>query len=241
MNSIIIKKKKRQKIKVISLNLKSCSLITLENIMEFFRTERCDVICLQELDVDTQKFKHNLCQLLAENYGYYSKFQKSVKRHKGGYEGLSILSKHPILQYQSIPYQHFKEKRFMQRIKIFHPELNQEISIINTHLDYMDCNELQLQQLKKYTSSLDDPYFLVCGDLNITPFEIHQKPDPRGFLNNIVDESFTYTTKRPKEKLDYIIMSDGLLQNYKYKYIIPSNKLSDHKALVLNIYKNKKI
>lgn len=236
MKSIIIKKRTRKKLKVVTYNLKSCSLTTLENIMEFFKTERCDVICLQELDVDTQKFKHNLCQLLAENYGYYFKFQQAVKRHKGGYEGLSILSKHPILKYQCIPYQQFKEKRFIQKITIFHPLLNKQVSIINTHLDYLNYNQAQLNQLKQYVSSLQETCYLVCGDFNLTPFQIQQQGGNQGFLNNIVEKCYTYTSKRPKQKIDYIIMSDYLLQNHKYKYQALNHQLSDHKPLVLHVY-----
>lgn len=85
--------------KIISLNIEKDR--HLERILSFLEQEKPDILCLQEV------FRPGF-ELIKNTFGYAGVFDAQVTlNEKDGIkheQGIAILSKHPILSHQSIPY-----------------------------------------------------------------------------------------------------------------------------------------
>lgn len=233
MYMVIIKKKKR-KVKVMSFNIRSCQDCQLDNIINYLGTKKSDIICLQEVDIFSKYCPVNICDLIKEKLGFNYKYLKTIDRKVKGQYGICIFSKYPIIEYEEYYYHNYNEKRGLQRIKVFIPKLKEEYNIFNTHLDYKHNRDLQVKEcldiIDKYNSNC-----ILCGDLNLNPTEEIYNKLTEKFRE--INYSNTYSAKRPKQILDYILINKN--NDIKYKYMVDDVILSDHKPLICYITKKK--
>jgi len=106
----------------------------LERIVEVIASQNPDFVCLQEVDRDVRRSKHDdQPRLLAELLGVAdSFFQLNVKLKSGGYGNL-ILSRHPIVERHSISLRlWFKKPRGAQVVRVQTPE--GQLQLVNWHL-----------------------------------------------------------------------------------------------------------
>lgn len=227
---INIKKKKKKHIKILSFNIKSCQECCVDELVKYLKSKLVDVICLQEVDLCSKYCPENICTMIEKELGLQHKYLKTVNRRQGGSYGISIFSKFPIISYHEYYYDRYNEKRGIQEIEINVPQFKKNIKIFNTHLDYKSNRNYQVKQCLEILDS-NQCDFVLCGDLNLNPTEE---------IYNIISEKFkkilynnTYSSKRPTQILDYILLNKK--SNFKYKYTVDDIKLSDHKPLICKI------
>ena len=195
--------------------------------------KKSDIICLQEIDVCSKYCPVDICQIIAHKLGFYYKYLKTINRKKGGFYGIGIFSKFKILSYKEHYYHKYDEKRGLQEIEVFVPKLKRNIKIFNTHLDYKYSRNYQVKQCLDIISKYHDYDCILCGDLNLNPTENIYNSLSDNFKNIIYNN--TYSSKRPRQILDYILLSK--FSNLKYKYKVDDVKLSDHRPLICKIKK----
>ena len=226
-----IKKKKKKYIKIISFNIKSCQECNIDELIDYLKSKKVDVICLQEVDLCSKYCPENICELIEKKLGFEHKYLKTVNRKKGGSYGISIFSKFPILSYKEYYYNKYNEKRGMQEIEVFIPQFKRNIKIFNTHLDYKSNRNCQVEQCLEIISHNTDYDCMLCGDLNLNPSEEVYDLISNKFKKIIYNN--TYSSKRPTQILDYILLNKESKLNYKYS--VDNVKLSDHKPLICKI------
>ncbi len=109
-------------------------LYRLERIIEVIESQNPDLICLQEVDRDVLRSRHDdQPKLLAELLGVAdSFFQMNVKLKSGGYGNL-ILSRWPIVERHSISLRLWvKKPRGAQLVRVETPE--GQLQLVNWHL-----------------------------------------------------------------------------------------------------------
>ncbi len=157
------------KITVASYNVQCLSYGTqLSTISEEIKTVNPDIIGIQELDNNTQRTNNsNQLEILAKMSGYeYFYFSKTID-FDGGEYGHGIMSKYPIINFESIPFSiQGNENRCFSRAII---EINGErIAFYNTHLDF--GGNMQPQQITEiFYLAQKDKYSIITGDMNCTP------------------------------------------------------------------------
>lgn len=104
-----------------------------------------DIVGLQEVDMLANRSGNiDTMKLLAEKGGYeYYKFSKSINIKGGGY-GTGILSKYPIMQYNTftLPSGTFEQRTFGHAVIDVNGDL---INFFNTHLSYENADVRQSQ------------------------------------------------------------------------------------------------
>lgn len=226
---------KIHKLKIISYNIKSCDLCTINQLIDFFKKSNYDFILLQEVDNLTKKNNYKKTELIANAIGYYYYFS-SARKKMGGEFGNSILSKHRI--YERIKFclpDKKLENRCIQGVKILINDLN--IWLFNTHLDWDKTFQIQNNQINNIYKLLGNydikSLIILGGDFNIEKNLIKNKD----FLNEYDKQEntvFTWSSKRPKSQIDNIFIKNNLnIINYKYSSI--NTIYSDHKPLICEI------
>lgn len=233
---VIIKKQKKKKIKIISFNIKSCQECHINHLIDYFVDKKPDVICLQEVDVCSKYCQEDICRILGEKLNYEYKYLKTLNRRIKGEYGICILSKYPIKNYEEYYYNNYNEKRGLQKVKIFIPHFNKEIIIFNTHLDYKSSRDLQVKECLDIINKHINFDCILCGDLNLNPKEEIYNSISCNFQKIIYNN--TYSSKRPKQILDYILLHQN--SNFDYNYEVDNINLSDHKPLLCRIINKKK-
>jgi endonuclease/exonuclease/phosphatase family metal-dependent hydrolase len=228
---VIIKKKKRKTLKIISFNIKSCQECNIEELIDYFKLKKVDIICLQEVDLCSKYCPVNICELIGKKLGFQNKYLKTINRKQGGSYGISIFSKYNIISYKEYYYDKYDEKRGMQEIEIFVPQFKRNIKIFNTHLDYKSSRNYQVKQCLDIISNYNNYDCMLCGDLNLNPTESIYNLLSEKFKNIVYNN--TYSSKRPTQILDYILLNKG--SNLNYEYNVENVKLSDHKPLICKI------
>ena len=166
---------------------------------------------------------------------FQCKYLKTINRKNKGEYGICVLSRYLIQNYETYYYKKYNEKRGLQKIELFIPHFNEKITIFNTHLDYKTNRNHQVKECLEIINKHNNNNCVLCGDLNLNPQEdIYDSISC--FFQNIV-YSNTYSAKRPKQILDYILLHKNMSFNYKYE--VDNIILSDHKPLICRIKKKK--
>lgn len=142
------------------------------------------IICLQEMHLFgigpflvCGDFLFLSKELTSIGYEYYTNPKRSTPLF-GNNSGLMIFSKFPILEYHTNIFQHRRFGRFKGFIDAriaLSSEMNDEIFVINTHLEHKNRN-MQLQQMKEISDHSSYAWLkcrangrcaLICGDFNV--------------------------------------------------------------------------
>ncbi len=222
-------------LKIMTYNLRFGEMASLEEMADYIKDRQPDIVALQECDWKTNR-EHVLHQNgkafvneLAYYTGMFGLHGKSID-YKGGYYGLGILSKYPIVKSERVFLPNpepKKEQRILLMAEIELPD-GSNITFISTHLEVSSA-EVRKEQINFINSKIKEIGTLVilAGDLNATP---NSEEIKKGFHTwfNATDTVYTFASYDPKAKIDYIFgypqEKFGLIQTG----VDTDCKLSDH-------------
>ena len=197
-------------LKVLCYNLRFGELANLKDLGTFIKSENPDIVMLQEVDIFTQREKavHQNGKNFIAELGYYtemmSAFGKSIN-YKGGYYGLGILSKYPILSMQKIFLPLVEDGREQRSLLIARIELDNglEVTVASTHLDLKPKIRLvQVAYINEILSQETNPVILA-GDFNAKPGSPEISVGMKNWKKACNDD-LTTSSKNPGAKIDYI-------------------------------------
>lgn len=240
-SSVAFAAEKGDTLKVMTYNLRFGELASLEDIGKYIAGEQADIVAVQECDWNTSRARAphqngvKFMNELAYHSGMFGIYGKSIN-YAGGYYGIGILSKYPILRYERVllPNDGKTEQRSMLIADIELPG-GKVITFVNTHLEVKTA-KMRMEQVKfieKYLKDCKNPLFLA-GDMNAIPTS-----DEMGKLRenwkDLTNKVFTYHTSKPEIKIDYIYAKPGdkvdLIETDVREQIL----LSDHFPVVTTL------
>ncbi len=222
-------------LEIMTYNLRFGEMASLEEMADYIKDRQPDIVALQECDWKTNR-EHVLHQNgkafvneLAYYTGMFGLHGKSID-YKGGYYGLGILSKYPIVKSERVFLPNpepKKEQRILLMAEIELPD-GSNITFISTHLEVSSA-EVRKEQINFINSKIKeiDTPVILAGDLNATP---NSEEIKKGFHTwfNATDTVYTFASYDPKAKIDYIFgypqEKFGLIQTG----VDTDCKLSDH-------------
>lgn len=132
--------------------------------------EEADVICLQEMF--RKKSVKRMRQLLLSDYPYQIRGPKKKRGLFKTNSGLTVYSKHPIIDSVKYVYQNASRADAMASKGVLGIKIminDQKIWALNTHMQadssMQAIRDLQYQEIKEWIDTLTEPY-LFCGDFN---------------------------------------------------------------------------
>lgn len=203
--------KTTQPINVMTYNLRFGELASLEEIADFVKGENPDIVALQECDWKTERDrapKQNgkaFVNELAFHTGMFGLYGKAID-YKGGYYGVGILSKYPVLRSERIFLPNPNPKKEQRVLLVADIEMPDKsvLTFICTHLEVSTAEKrgIQIEFINNYAKDIGNPVILA-GDMNAKPFD---KEIQEGFADwqNMTNEEFTFSTVKPSIKIDYI-------------------------------------
>ena len=128
-------------LKLMTYNLRFGELASMEQIADYISSEHPDIVALQECDWATNRTRapHQNGVMFVNELAYHTRmfgiYGKSIN-YAGGYYGIGILSRYPILRYERVllPNDGKTEQRSMLIADIELPD-GTVITFVNTHLE----------------------------------------------------------------------------------------------------------
>ena len=128
-------------LKLMTYNLRFGELASMQQIAEYISSENPDIVAVQECDWATNRKRAphqngvKFVNELAYHTGMFGIYGKSIN-YAGGYYGIGLLSKYPILSYERVllPNDGRTEQRSMLVADIELPD-GEVITFVNTHLE----------------------------------------------------------------------------------------------------------
>lgn len=221
-------------IKVMSYNLRFGELSPMEEIGRYIASEAPDIVALQECDWNTARErapKQNgvrFVNVLASETGMFGLYGKSID-YKGGYYGIGILSKYPIVRSERVllPNDGKTEQRSMLVADIEMPG-GKIITFVCTHLE-VSSSEMRVRQVKfinKYLSKVKNQ-IILAGDMNAEP-DSEEMALLRKSWKDLTDREFTYHSSKPSIKIDYVYSKPAEKVELMETEVCKEVKLSDH-------------
>jgi endonuclease/exonuclease/phosphatase family metal-dependent hydrolase len=160
--------------------------------------------------------------------------------YQGGWYGVAILSRFPILASEHARYQHLREAERRGYLRVEVSVGGRTISFVATHLDYQhDDNRLyETRQLLNALSRVSTP-LIVAGDFNEEPEGASYKL----MLSRFADawaasgtqaDGLTYPADKPRKRIDYIFYAPRERARARRARVVES-LASDHRALAAEI------
>ena len=197
-------------LKLMTYNLRFGELASMEQIAGYISSQQPDIVALQECDWATNRTRAphqngvKFVNELAYHTGMFGIYGKSIN-YAGGYYGIGLLSKYPILRYERVllPNDGKTEQRRMLIADIELPD-GQVITFVNTHLEVKTAQMRieQVQFINEYLKDCPNQLFLA-GDMNATPDTEEMEMLRQGWTD-LTDRVYTYSTSKPQIKIDYI-------------------------------------
>ena len=221
-------------LKVMSYNLRFGELASMESIGKYIASEAPDVVALQECDWDTSRErapKQNgvkFVNVLAHETGMFGLYGKNID-YKGGYYGIGILSKYPIIRSERVllPNDGKTEQRGMLIADIEMPDKT-VITFVCTHLE-VKSSEMRVAQVKfinRYLRKIKNQ-IILCGDMNSEP-DSKEMTILRKTWANLTNQEKTYHVDNPTIKIDYIYSKPMKKVELEKTEVCREVKLSDH-------------
>ena len=228
-------------LKLMTYNLRFGELASMEQIADYISSEHPDIVALQECDWATNRTRapHQngvmFVNELAYHTGMFGIYGKSIN-YAGGYYGIGILSRYPILRYERVllPNDGKTEQRSMLIADIELPD-GTVITFVNTHLE-VKTSQMRIEQVRfieKYLKGRKNQIFLA-GDMNAIP----DSEEMRMLRENGMDltnKVFTYHTSKPEIKIDYIYSKPSKNVELLGTEVQEDIKLSDHFPVISTI------
>ncbi len=251
--------------KIISYNVNGIRAALNKGWMEWLKSEKPDVICLQEIKANPEQFDVSAF----EKDGYLHYWYPAQKK---GYSGVAILSKTPPdnLFYGCGIQKYDDEGRIMRAdfgevsiLSIYHPSGSSGEERQAFKMQWLADFQSYITKLKK-----ERPKLILCGDYNICnkPIDIHNPksnantsgflPEEREWFDKFLAsgfvDSFRVFNQEPNQyswwsyransraknlgwRIDYHLVSESLRPNLVHASILADAKHSDHCPVVLEI------
>lgn len=213
----------------------------LENIINAIQTEEPDVICFQEMQIDSNYSPFSQVELLKSKLSGYDFSLHStiyIKTHQRGMKlsqpvqhGMAILSRHPVINSFEYYLNLSEDEKEPRSILCFDIKFDTEIvKLANIHFGNRErWAKAQLQEFLNYLATRKERRILA-GDFN--SYQLSQYKDIyRGYISSYDTKAYI---SYPKDNwcLDYVLIPD----NYKFTDIkLIDEYLSDHKGLITDI------
>lgn len=214
--------------------------LDLARIAAVIRRERPDLVGLQEVDRGVERTGRRdeiaeLSRMLGMEYAFAPNLN-----FQGGYYGVAVLSRFPILTTDHRRYANRceAERRGLLRVEV---EVGgRRINFVTTHLDYRDDDGrlFETEQLLRVLGELSAP-LIVVGDFNDEPTGKSYKLMTTRFEDvwagrGTDDLGLTYPSGKPVKRIDYIFHSKEGGISTKRAWV-PDTPASDHLPLVAEL------
>ena len=228
-------------LKVMTYNLRFGELASMEQIADYISSQQPDIVALQECDWATNRTRAphqngvKFINELAHHAGMFGIYGKSIN-YAGGYYGIGLLSKYPILRYERVllPNDGKTEQRSMLIADVELPG-GQVITFVNTHLEVKTAQMRieQVQFINEYLKDCPNQLFLA-GDMNAIP-DTEEMEILRQEWTDLTDIVYTYSSSEPQIKIDYIYTKPGDKVNLIETKVCEGILLSDHFPVISTI------
>lgn len=229
-------------LKILSYNLRFGELASLEEIAGFINSQDADLVALQEVDVLTyrERAEHqngkNFISELAYRTRMLSAYGKTI-HYKGGYYGIGVLSKYPIVKSERIllPYPPGSKEQRAYLVNTIELPDGKLINFVCTHLEYTNkqgVREIQVEAINQDLLNRGLPTIL-CGDFNARPDSKEIKEGMKAW-KEVSAEGPTVLGNNPTSKIDYIFCYPTAAWT-AVAAEIPQVSLSDHLPLTATL------
>jgi endonuclease/exonuclease/phosphatase family metal-dependent hydrolase len=196
---------------VMSFNIRFGELASLEQLGSYIESKHPDLVAIQECDwkLTRERAPQQSGKAYMNELAYYSGmfglYGKAID-YKGGYYGVGLLSRYPIIKSERIYLPNpepRKEQRVMlvAQIELPGPSV---VTFVCTHLEVSSAEQrkAQIEFINQKIQEIKTPVILA-GDFNAKP----QDEEIREGFNtycNATDTVWTFSTSKPSIKIDYI-------------------------------------
>lgn len=236
-------------LRILTYNIEVGYEANMDAIGKYIKSIKPDLVALQEVDEwayrSNNKSKKGVNQIVelahyADMFPIFAKTRDLNESNKGGYYGIGLLSKYPIISYKRIllPQKNMKyEPRVMIIAEIdIHGTI---FTFVNTHLTLdNDDRLLQGKFIAKQLKKIKGPK-IICGDFNSIPEEPTMAKALSKYTDALPTGKNTYPAVTPRAKVDYILFSHKDNIKIINQSIDTSCNLSDHCPCYIDIVINK--
>lgn len=214
--------------------------IDVAAVAKVIKEQHPDFVALQEIDVNTKRSGLNEAEQLASQTGMNFYFAKAID-FDGGYYGIAILSKFPLLNGRTIALPTLPDTKGEPRVlAVAEAKIsgNKSILFASTHLDAQHNDQNRLAQIRVIVDSLSklNGPVIIGGDFNATP---------ESEVIKILDQHFTRTCVtgcgntipqiNPNKTIDFIAFrGDDKLKVTSHK-VIDEQYASDHLPVLATV------
>lgn len=231
-----------RELRIMSYNLRFGELATMEQIGRYIAQEDPDLVALQECDWDTCRERapkqHHVrfVNELGQITGMFTAYGKALD-YKGGYYGIGILSKYPIIRTERVllPHNGRAEQRVMLVVDVEMPD-RKTVTFACTHLE-VSSSEARYEQagfINAYFARPAYPTFLA-GDMNAAP----ESPEMQRLTGDgwqaLTNLDPTYPANAPTIKIDHIFYRGAEPLKLKRTVTGKDNRLSDHRSVISEV------
>jgi endonuclease/exonuclease/phosphatase family metal-dependent hydrolase len=214
--------------------------LDLRRLAEAITRERPDLVGLQEVDRGVERTgRVDQIEELARLTGMHYAFAPNLA-YQGGWYGVAILSRFPILSTEHARYRHLREAERRGYLRVAVSVGGRAVSFVTTHLDYQhDDNRLyETRQLLEALPRTDSP-LIVAGDFNEEPGGASYQLMLSRFADawsagGAEGNGLTYPADQPRKRIDYIFHAPREGTRARLARVVES-LASDHRALVAEI------
>lgn len=220
----------------------SVGIANLDRVADVVRSERADIVLLQEVDRKTTR-SGDVDQVaeLVRLTGLHGAFGKSLD-YQGGEYGIAILSRWPISGETIIPLRidppqvragGSVEPRVALVVDIAVPR--RRLRVLNTHLDASRDDRYRLQETEQLVTTIAQRHIaLAGGDLNAEPdSRAHERMRAAGLRDAWLEcgagPPLTFPALLPVKRIDYLFLSGAATCNAA---TVLRSHASDHRAVL---------
>ena len=190
--------------------------------------QNLDIVGIQEVDCNNSRSNYlDEPKLIAQHLGWYYAYSKCIDYKGGGY-GHCIVSKYPIISYQTVmlPSGTSEQRAFGHAVI----DVNGvHVNFLNTHADY-GHRVNQFNTLAEYIAKLDG--FILTGDFNTSDLKDFAPIKNAICINGHKKTYLTAPADNPYKSIDNIVISDY----YEYSNEGVLNVIhSDHKMFYATV------
>jgi endonuclease/exonuclease/phosphatase family metal-dependent hydrolase len=226
--------------------------VDLNEVAKVIRSQDPDILAIQEVDSMWSRSNTEFQpKVLAEKTGmkyYYYSDSRSFTDTAGWGNGIAILSKYPIKNQHTLflpYYYHPGSENWVNSIVTVEFPNGKALKFVCAHFDYQyeDNRILEAYATNAIVQRSDIPVILA-GDLNSHPDSKPIKALKKEFIPTCKTCDLTFSSNRPRVKIDYIMYSRESPFEYKNEKVILNDQTkfaSDHLPYVVElVWKDKK-
>lgn len=229
-------------LRIMSYNLRFGELASMQQIGEYIAGKDPDLVALQECDWNTVRTRapkqHHVrfVNELGQITGMFTAYGKALD-YMGGYYGIGILSKYPIIRAERVllPHDGKAEQRVMLVVDVEMPDRG-TVTFACTHLEVTspEARHEQAGFINAYFARTPYPTFLA-GDMNADPESAEIRRLTSDGWMPLTNSEPTYPTQKPSIKIDHIFYRGPRPLVLKRTVTCSDSELSDHRPVISEV------